>query len=101
VKRRRSETFTFASAAVLWLLSVALLIDGEYASAVTFVAVGLVLVSSVAQARAAYLHGWFAGRGAMLGSLAEAERRGLTVVDWITAEAERDAAMMPRRRRRR
>jgi hypothetical protein len=41
-----------------------------------------------------YRSGWLDGRSAMVSSLSEALRRGLTLEDWVHGEAERDFKML-------
>lgn len=38
----------------------------------------------------AYRTGWLGGRLALMESMAEAQKRGMTAADWLAAEAERD-----------
>jgi hypothetical protein len=40
--------------------------------------------------RHGFTHGWLAGRHAMIQSICEAQRRHMSLPDWITAEMERD-----------
>lgn len=42
----------------------------------------------------AYWGGWIKGRTAMVASLHEAERRGMNLHDWLTAEFQRDRAII-------
>ena len=42
----------------------------------------------------AYRSGWLAGRQQMVMAMVEAQRRGITPVEWLTAEAERDWAVL-------
>jgi hypothetical protein len=42
----------------------------------------------------AYRSGWLDGRSAMLSSLAEAHRRGLTVQEWVQGEMERQMSVL-------
>jgi hypothetical protein len=46
------------------------------------------------RAASAYRIGWLQGRTAMVGALTEAMRRDMHPVDWLRAEAERDAAIL-------
>lgn len=54
---------------------------------------GFSALSGMARARA-YRNGWLDGRRAMVGSMAEAQRRGLSMYEWAEREAERDAATL-------
>lgn len=38
----------------------------------------------------AYRYGWLSGRNAMIGSILEAQDRGMRFTEWLDAEAERD-----------
>ncbi len=49
---------------------------------------------SVTRRMQAYKHGWLMGRSAMIGSLIEAGKRGLSMEDWLRSQAETDAVMM-------
>jgi hypothetical protein len=90
-----------ASASALVCTAVAFAIVGLYADAFANAAIAAILLTSLHSARLAYLSGWFRGRSAMLASLEEANRRGLSASEWVVGEMERDLALMPRRRRRR
>lgn len=42
----------------------------------------------------AYKAGWIEGRRAMIQAFIETSRRGMTINDWLAAQAEQDAALM-------
>lgn len=55
---------------------------------------GLLIGAHRAHLRSAHNYAWIMGRAAMLGSLAEALRRGMRPLDFVIAEAERDGALV-------
>jgi hypothetical protein len=42
----------------------------------------------------AYKYGWIEGRSAMIQALVEAGKRGMSISDWLQAQAEKDMALM-------
>lgn len=60
-------------------------------NALTTVVVVLNVLTVRRYRRTRYSAGWIDGRLALLQSMAEAQRRGISLADWLAAEAERDA----------
>lgn len=54
--------------------------------------IGLTAMNGLRRA-SAYRSGWIEGRGAMMRSLDEAHRRGMTAAEWIESQYARDAAI--------
>ncbi len=64
------------------------------AAAPSIIVLGAVLIAQPGFRHSAMRSGWLLGRGALLKSLREARTRGLTEEQWLTAEFERDVAVM-------
>jgi hypothetical protein len=70
---------------------------GTWLGVVCGIAVGLQLGRTAllgVRRQMTYRAGWVHGRGAMIASLTEALRRGMTMDEWVSREAVRDLAMI-------
>ena len=101
--RSRGHALLVAVAAAEFATAAVFVVLGDFFSAASFAVVGFLIVLALRMERLAWVAGYLRGRSTMLASLGEAYERGLTVADWITAEAERDefviSTVRPRRRR--
>jgi hypothetical protein len=77
--------FGYELVAAVWAAIV-----GDWASAVTFGLWAMTAGCMMLIARSSYRSGWLEGRTAMLTTMAEARKRGMTSLEWLIAEAERD-----------
>jgi hypothetical protein len=103
--RNRAHALLVAIAAAEFLTAAVFVFAGLYVSALSFVFVGFLVLVALRMERLAYVAGYLRGRSAMIAAFGEAYERGLTLEEWLTAESERDAAVIaaarPRRLRRR
>jgi hypothetical protein len=77
--------FAYELGATVWALVI-----GQWWIAVAYGLWAVVAGGMVVMTRASFRAGWLEGRLALLQSMAEAQKRGMTSLEWLTAEAERD-----------
>lgn len=85
-----SRWIYWGCAAIETALAISDVIVGDYLLAVTFACVAVVFAIQPWSAANSYRHGWLQGRAALLRSQFEAQQRGLSYLEWVVAEAERD-----------
>jgi hypothetical protein len=88
------ERTQYATAVIVMLCAAASLIWFNAAAAPGLFCLGLVLWVQPGFRRSAMRSGWLLGRSALLQSMHEAQRRGLSPEEWQIAEFERDVAVM-------
>lgn len=98
VRRLVARSMLFGGLAMVSLAGVTLLEAGLWATACGMFLGGFVGSSIIrtVQRAGAYRNGWLRGRSAMIASLQEASRRGMSLEEWATGELERDLEMMGR-----
>jgi hypothetical protein len=72
------------------------LITGEWAVALTYGLWAALAAGVPYGTHLAYRAGWLEGRIAMMLSMAEAQKRGMTSGEWLAGEAERDGIPVTR-----
>jgi hypothetical protein len=97
-RAHRARAVSVATTIALFGVGVAMVAIEEWSAAVVNFAVAFVLFTSLRASDASYVYGWMSGRHAMLSSMIEAQDRGMNMAEWVTTEAERDAALIAQRR---
>lgn len=80
-------------------LGLGLTARGDFTPAFLHLAFGIHILGSRITINASYDRGWMTGRRALFASMDEAGRRGLTMLEWIAGEAERDSGRLRRKTR--
>lgn len=92
------SVLALVSSAVMLVCAVAVLFNSQYIVSIALFLLALnVIALNVSRnrvVRGARMLGWMQGRSALIHSMNEAQRRGMAVDDWLTAELERDLVML-------
>lgn len=87
---KKSERVFLVMAAVFFVGAAVTVLFGLLDVSVWLALVGAMYVFMAHVSRTSYRDGWLRGRWSMVEAIGEAQRRGLSLVEWLRAEAERD-----------